>query len=149
MSCVTPGEESSGDPEGPATEEPSARFQPQPHDSRGWRSALIPGRRYGHPAARLLNGQTTRQAPHTPPRSGKLSVYAEQAAASTVDLRSFGIGRWAVDIFFIVSGFLVTRSVMTQPTLIETPIKPFIQSRKEPWPHQQPGCILHLLCLIT
>jgi peptidoglycan/LPS O-acetylase OafA/YrhL len=46
-------------------------------------------------------------------------VSPEQAAASPVDLRPLEIGRWAVDVFFIISGFLVTRSVMTQPTLID------------------------------
>lgn len=46
-------------------------------------------------------------------------VPSELAAASPVDLRPFEFGRWAVDVFFIVSGFLVTRSVMTQATLID------------------------------
>jgi peptidoglycan/LPS O-acetylase OafA/YrhL len=46
-------------------------------------------------------------------------VPGELAAASPVDLRPFEIGRWAVDVFFIISGFLVTRSVMTQPTLVD------------------------------
>jgi peptidoglycan/LPS O-acetylase OafA/YrhL len=46
-------------------------------------------------------------------------VPSELAAASPIDLRPFEIGRWAVDVFFIISGFLVTRSVMTQPTLVD------------------------------
>ena len=46
-------------------------------------------------------------------------VAPEQAAASIIDLRSLETGRWAVDVFFVISGFLVTRSVMTQPTLID------------------------------
>jgi peptidoglycan/LPS O-acetylase OafA/YrhL len=46
-------------------------------------------------------------------------VPGEQAAAALVDPRPFEIGRLAVDVFFIVSGFLVTRSVLTQPTLID------------------------------
>ena len=46
-------------------------------------------------------------------------VAPERAGAPMLDLRSLEIGRWAVDVFFIISGFLVTRSVMTQPTLID------------------------------
>jgi peptidoglycan/LPS O-acetylase OafA/YrhL len=46
-------------------------------------------------------------------------VPSELAAASPIDLRPFEIGRWAVDVFFIVSGFLFTRSVMTQATLVD------------------------------
>jgi len=46
-------------------------------------------------------------------------VAPEQAAAVPVNLEELGIGRIAVDVFFIVSGFLVTRSVLTQPTLVD------------------------------
>jgi peptidoglycan/LPS O-acetylase OafA/YrhL len=46
-------------------------------------------------------------------------VAPEQAAAVPVNLAELGIGRIAVDVFFIVSGFLVTRSVLTQPTLAD------------------------------
>jgi peptidoglycan/LPS O-acetylase OafA/YrhL len=46
-------------------------------------------------------------------------VADRQAAASFIDMGALGIGRVAVDVFFIVSGFLVTRSVLTQPTLLD------------------------------
>lgn len=46
-------------------------------------------------------------------------VGSDYAAQAPIDLRPFDIGRYAVDVFFIVSGFLVTRSVMRQPTLID------------------------------
>jgi peptidoglycan/LPS O-acetylase OafA/YrhL len=46
-------------------------------------------------------------------------VTPEQAAAAPFNLDELGLGRIAVDVFFIVSGFLVTRSVLTQPTLAD------------------------------
>lgn len=46
-------------------------------------------------------------------------VAPQLAAAAPVNLEQLGIGRIAVDIFFIVSGFLVARSVLTQPTLLD------------------------------
>jgi len=46
-------------------------------------------------------------------------VTPEIAATLPVNLEQLGVGRVAVDVFFIVSGFLVTRSVLTQPTLID------------------------------
>lgn len=45
-------------------------------------------------------------------------VTPEKAAAAPVNFEALEIGRYAVDVFFIVSGFLVTRSVLTQPTLV-------------------------------
>lgn len=46
-------------------------------------------------------------------------VAREIAAQSTIDFAELEIGRLGVDVFFIVSGFLVTRSVLTQPTLTD------------------------------
>jgi len=46
-------------------------------------------------------------------------VAHDQAAGALIDVDRLEIGRLAVDVFFIISGFLVTRSVMTQPTLID------------------------------
>ncbi len=46
-------------------------------------------------------------------------VAPERAAGAPIDLEALEIGRYAVDIFFIISGFLVTRSVLTQPTLVD------------------------------
>ncbi|XSG82664.1 MAG: acyltransferase family protein [Methyloligella sp. ZOD6] len=37
----------------------------------------------------------------------------------TVDFETFPLGRIAVDVFFVVSGFLVTRSVLTRPTVLD------------------------------
>ena len=45
-------------------------------------------------------------------------VAPEKAAAAPIDFEALEIGRYAVDVFFVVSGFLVTRSVLTQPTLV-------------------------------
>jgi peptidoglycan/LPS O-acetylase OafA/YrhL len=45
-------------------------------------------------------------------------VAPEKAAAAAIDFEALEIGRYAVDVFFVVSGFLVTRSVLTQPTLV-------------------------------
>ena len=46
-------------------------------------------------------------------------VAPEQAAGAAIDFETLEIGRLAVDVFFIISGFLVTRSVLTQPTLVD------------------------------
>ncbi|MGH6832516.1 MAG: acyltransferase family protein [Methyloceanibacter sp.] len=46
-------------------------------------------------------------------------VAPEQAAGALIDFERLEIGRLAVDVFFIISGFLVTRSVLTQPTLVD------------------------------
>jgi peptidoglycan/LPS O-acetylase OafA/YrhL len=46
-------------------------------------------------------------------------VAPEQAANAALDLGSLELGRIGVDIFFIVSGFLVTRSAMTRPTVLD------------------------------
>ena len=46
-------------------------------------------------------------------------VADKEAAAALVDIEALEIGRVAVDVFFIMSGFLVARSVMTQPTLVD------------------------------
>jgi peptidoglycan/LPS O-acetylase OafA/YrhL len=46
-------------------------------------------------------------------------VAPEQSAAALLDIGALHIGRLAVDVFFIVSGFLVTRSVLRQPTLVD------------------------------
>ena len=45
-------------------------------------------------------------------------VAPERAASAVVDVGGLELARVAVDVFFIVSGFLVTRSVLTQPTLV-------------------------------
>ncbi len=50
-----------------------------------------------------------------------------QAAGAVIDIGALGIGRLAVDVFFIVSGFLVTRSVMTQPTLVDYAVARFLR----------------------
>jgi peptidoglycan/LPS O-acetylase OafA/YrhL len=54
-------------------------------------------------------------------------VAPEIAAGSYIDFARLEIGRLAVDVFFIVSGFLVTRSVMTQPTLVDYAIARFLR----------------------
>ena len=46
-------------------------------------------------------------------------VAPERAAGALVDFEALELARVAVDVFFIVSGFLVTRSVLTQPTLVD------------------------------
>jgi peptidoglycan/LPS O-acetylase OafA/YrhL len=46
-------------------------------------------------------------------------VAPERAASALIDFQSLELARVAVDVFFIVSGFLVTRSVLTQPTLVD------------------------------
>ena len=54
-------------------------------------------------------------------------VAPEQAASALIGGEALGIGRLAVDIFFLVSGFLVTRSVMTQPTLVDYAVARFLR----------------------
>jgi hypothetical protein len=54
-------------------------------------------------------------------------VAPDQAANAFIDVEGLGIGRLAVDVFFIVSGFLVTRSVMTQPTLVDYAVARFLR----------------------
>ena len=46
-------------------------------------------------------------------------VAPERAASAVIDIGGLELARVAVDVFFIVSGFLVTRSVLTQPTLVD------------------------------
>jgi len=46
-------------------------------------------------------------------------VAPERTVGALVDFESLELARVAVDVFFIVSGFLVTRSVLTQPTLVD------------------------------
>jgi peptidoglycan/LPS O-acetylase OafA/YrhL len=46
-------------------------------------------------------------------------VAPERAASAVIDVAGLELARVAVDVFFIVSGFLVTRSVLTQPTLVD------------------------------
>jgi peptidoglycan/LPS O-acetylase OafA/YrhL len=50
-----------------------------------------------------------------------------QRATAFVDMESLALGRIAVDVFFIVSGFLVTRSVLTQPTLVDYAVARFLR----------------------
>ena len=54
-------------------------------------------------------------------------VAHDQAAALPVDVESLEIGKVAVDVFFIISGFLVTRSVVTQPTLADYGVARFLR----------------------
>ena len=54
-------------------------------------------------------------------------VAPEQAAGAIIDVDGLGIARLAVDVFFIVSGFLVTRSVLTQPTLVDYAVARFLR----------------------
>ena len=49
------------------------------------------------------------------------------AAGDLIDMERLEIGRLAVDVFFIVSGFLVTRSVLTQPTLVDYAVARFLR----------------------
>ena len=49
------------------------------------------------------------------------------APGGLVDMERLEIGRLAVDVFFIVSGFLVTRSVVTQPTLVDYAVARFLR----------------------
>jgi peptidoglycan/LPS O-acetylase OafA/YrhL len=54
-------------------------------------------------------------------------VVPEQAANASLDLGALELGRVGVDIFFIVSGFLVTRSVMTRPTVLDYGVARFMR----------------------
>jgi peptidoglycan/LPS O-acetylase OafA/YrhL len=54
-------------------------------------------------------------------------VRPDIAATAFVDFAKLEIGRLAVDVFFIVSGFLVTRSVLTQPTLVDYAVARFLR----------------------
>jgi peptidoglycan/LPS O-acetylase OafA/YrhL len=54
-------------------------------------------------------------------------VAPERAAAAPVDFEALELARVAVDVFFIVSGFLVTRSVLTQPTLVDYAVARFLR----------------------
>jgi len=54
-------------------------------------------------------------------------VAHDQTADALIDVERLEIGRLAVDVFFIISGFLVTRSVMTQPTLIDYAVARFLR----------------------
>ncbi len=54
-------------------------------------------------------------------------VAPERAAGALVDLEALELARVAVDVFFIVSGFLVTRSVLTQPTLVDYAVARFLR----------------------
>lgn len=46
-------------------------------------------------------------------------VAPARTTGALIDVEALEIGRLAVDVFFIISGFLVTRSVLTQPTLVD------------------------------
>ena len=54
-------------------------------------------------------------------------VARDQTAAAFIDVASLEIGRLAVEVFFIISGFLVTCSVMTQPTLVDYAVARFLR----------------------
>lgn len=54
-------------------------------------------------------------------------VAQDQTAGALIDVERLEIGRLAVDAFFIISGFLVTRSVMTQPTLVDYAVARFLR----------------------
>jgi peptidoglycan/LPS O-acetylase OafA/YrhL len=54
-------------------------------------------------------------------------VAPDIAAGAFIDFAKLEIGRLAVDVFFIVSGFLVTRSVLTQPTLVDYAVARFLR----------------------
>ncbi len=54
-------------------------------------------------------------------------VAHDSAASALVDVARLEIGKVAVDVFFIVSGFLVTRSVVTQPTLVDYGVARFLR----------------------
>jgi peptidoglycan/LPS O-acetylase OafA/YrhL len=54
-------------------------------------------------------------------------VSHDQTADALIDVERLEIGRLAVDVFFIISGFLVTRSVMTQPTLVDYAVARFLR----------------------
>lgn len=50
-----------------------------------------------------------------------------QRATAIIDMESLALGPIAVDVFFIVSGFLVTRSVLTQPTMVDYAVARFLR----------------------
>src|SRR3990172_7620119 len=54
-------------------------------------------------------------------------VAQDQTANAIIDVEALGLGRLAVDVFFIVSGFLVTRSVMTRPTVLDYGVARFLR----------------------
>jgi peptidoglycan/LPS O-acetylase OafA/YrhL len=54
-------------------------------------------------------------------------VAPEQTARAAFDIGSLEVGRIAVDVFFIVSGFLVTRSAMTRPTVLDYGVARFMR----------------------
>jgi peptidoglycan/LPS O-acetylase OafA/YrhL len=54
-------------------------------------------------------------------------VAPAQAANTWLDLGALELGRVGVDIFFIVSGFLVTRSAMTRPTVLDYAVARFMR----------------------
>ena len=54
-------------------------------------------------------------------------VAHDPTAGALIDVERLEIGRLAVDVFFIISGFLVTRSVMTQPTLVDYAVARFLR----------------------
>ncbi len=54
-------------------------------------------------------------------------VTPERAASAAINFAGLDIARVAVDVFFIVSGLLVTRSVLTQPTLVDYAVARFLR----------------------
>jgi peptidoglycan/LPS O-acetylase OafA/YrhL len=54
-------------------------------------------------------------------------VAPERVAGAVIDVGGLELARIAVDVFFIVSGFLVTRSVITQPTLVDYAVARFLR----------------------
>ncbi len=54
-------------------------------------------------------------------------VAPEREASALIDFAGLDLARVAVDVFFIVSGFLVTRSVLTQPTLVDYAVARFLR----------------------
>jgi len=54
-------------------------------------------------------------------------VTPERAASAAINFAGFDLARVAVDVFFIVSGLLVTRSVLTQPTLVDYAVARFLR----------------------